>query len=76
MPAARELAQFGIRVLAIAPGVFETPMMEGVNETLRESLVGQIPFPRHLVNSLRERFGFGAAPIRLELRSRRGERGR
>ena len=45
LPAARELARFGIRVLAIAPGIFDTAMMAGTNESLRQSLAEQIPFP-------------------------------
>ena len=45
LPAARELARFGIRVVAIAPGVFETAMMEATPESLRASLVSQTPFP-------------------------------
>ncbi|HEY5313078.1 MAG TPA: SDR family NAD(P)-dependent oxidoreductase [Pirellulales bacterium] len=45
LPAARELARFGIRVVAIAPGVFETPMMEQVTAEARDSLMKQIPFP-------------------------------
>jgi NAD(P)-dependent dehydrogenase (short-subunit alcohol dehydrogenase family) len=46
LPAARELGQIGIRVVSIAPGVFETPMMEQVSETYRESLQSQSAFPR------------------------------
>jgi NAD(P)-dependent dehydrogenase (short-subunit alcohol dehydrogenase family) len=45
LPAARELARFGVRVVAIAPGVFDTAMMAGTNDELRESLASQIPFP-------------------------------
>ena len=45
LPAARELARFGIRVVAIAPGVFETAMMSGASDELRQSLTDQIPFP-------------------------------
>ncbi len=45
LPAARELARFGIRVLAVAPGIFDTAMMAGTNESLRQSLAEQIPFP-------------------------------
>ncbi len=45
LPAARELGRFGIRVVSIAPGVFETPMMQQVPEKLRESLESQVPFP-------------------------------
>ncbi len=48
LPAARELARFGIRVVAIAPGVFETPMMAGTTDELRQSLASQIPFPPRL----------------------------
>ena len=45
LPIARELARHGIRIMSIAPGVFETPMMAGVPVELRQSLVEQIPFP-------------------------------
>lgn len=49
LPAARELARFGIRVVAIAPGVFETPMIQrDLNEPRRQALVGQAVFPRRL----------------------------
>ena len=48
LPAARELAKLGIRVMAIAPGVFETPMMAGMNEEVRASLGAQVPFPSRL----------------------------
>jgi NAD(P)-dependent dehydrogenase (short-subunit alcohol dehydrogenase family) len=46
LPAARELARFGIRVMAIAPGIFETVMMAATTDELRKSLVEQIPFPQ------------------------------
>ncbi len=45
LPAARELGRFGIRVVSIAPGVFETPMTQPVPEQHRQSLQSQIPFP-------------------------------
>ena len=45
LPVARELGQFGIRVVCVAPGVFETPLMQGVSEKVRESLLAQVPFP-------------------------------
>jgi NAD(P)-dependent dehydrogenase (short-subunit alcohol dehydrogenase family) len=48
LPAARELAQFGIRVLAIAPGLFMTPMMEGLPEEVQQSLAASVPFPKRL----------------------------
>ena len=48
LPAARELAKFGIRVVAIAPGVFETAMMQGAPPAVKESLESQCPFPPRL----------------------------
>jgi len=48
LPAARELARFGIRVMTIAPGVFETPMMAGMTQEIRDSLAAGVPFPPRL----------------------------
>ncbi|TNC82311.1 MAG: 3-hydroxyacyl-CoA dehydrogenase [Oleiphilus sp.] len=48
LPAARELARYGIRVLAIAPGLFMTPMMEALPEAAQESLAATLPFPQRL----------------------------
>jgi len=48
LPAARELARFGIRVMTIAPGIFETPMVGGFTDELQQSLAAQIPFPPRL----------------------------
>ncbi len=48
LPAARELARFGIRVMTIAPGIFETPMMAGMTPQVRESLAAGVPFPPRL----------------------------
>ena len=48
MPAARELAQYGIRVNAIAPGIFLTPMLMGLPEDVQKSLAASVPFPRLL----------------------------
>ncbi len=48
LPVARELAQYGIRAVAIAPGIFDTPMMAGLPEAARESLGKQVPFPSRL----------------------------
>jgi NAD(P)-dependent dehydrogenase (short-subunit alcohol dehydrogenase family) len=45
LPIARELARHGIRIVCVAPGVFETPMMAGLPPDVRQSLVEQIPFP-------------------------------
>jgi NAD(P)-dependent dehydrogenase (short-subunit alcohol dehydrogenase family) len=48
LPAARDLAQHGIRVCAIAPGLFDTPMMAGLPDAARESLEKSTPFPPRL----------------------------
>jgi NAD(P)-dependent dehydrogenase (short-subunit alcohol dehydrogenase family) len=48
LPAARELARFGIRVMTIAPGIFDTPMMAVLPEEARASLGQQVPFPSRL----------------------------
>lgn len=48
LPAARELARHGIRVVTIAPGVFETPMMAGMTEEVRAGLCADVPFPPRL----------------------------
>jgi NAD(P)-dependent dehydrogenase (short-subunit alcohol dehydrogenase family) len=48
LPAARELARFGIRVVTIAPGIFDTPLMESMPEQARLSLGQQVPFPPRL----------------------------
>jgi NAD(P)-dependent dehydrogenase (short-subunit alcohol dehydrogenase family) len=45
LPAARELAKTGIRVMSIAPGLFGTPMLLGMPQELQDSLAGQVPFP-------------------------------
>lgn len=48
LPAARDLAQYGIRVNTIAPGVVETPMLAGVTNEVREGLAAGVPFPKRL----------------------------
>jgi NAD(P)-dependent dehydrogenase (short-subunit alcohol dehydrogenase family) len=48
LPIARELARYGIRVMTIAPGIFETPLMAGLPEAARQSLAQQVPFPPRL----------------------------
>jgi NAD(P)-dependent dehydrogenase (short-subunit alcohol dehydrogenase family) len=48
LPAARELARFGIRVVTIAPGVFETPMVAGFSPEVQEALGKSVPFPARL----------------------------
>lgn len=48
LPAAREFAQSGIRVVAIAPGLFHTPMMEGLPDEITAKITANIPFPARL----------------------------
>jgi NAD(P)-dependent dehydrogenase (short-subunit alcohol dehydrogenase family) len=48
LPAARELARYGVRVVAIAPGLFETPMLQGLPSNVQESLATSVPFPSRL----------------------------
>ncbi|HXO64798.1 MAG TPA: SDR family NAD(P)-dependent oxidoreductase [Steroidobacteraceae bacterium] len=48
LPIARELARFGIRCVAIAPGIFHTPMMDGMPQEAQDSLAAQVPFPARL----------------------------
>ena len=48
LPLARECADYGIRVMAIAPGVFRTPMIAAMSEKLQEALGNMIPFPKRL----------------------------
>jgi len=48
LPAAREFADYGIRVMTIAPGLFETPMLTGLPEAAKVSLTQMMPFPKRL----------------------------
>lgn len=48
LPAARELASHGIRVVTIAPGIFETPMMAGLPRDVQDALGASVPFPPRL----------------------------
>ena len=48
LPAARELARSGIRVVTIAPGIFMTPMMAGFSQQVQDSLAQSVPFPARL----------------------------
>ena len=48
LPMARELARFGIRVMTIAPGIFWTPMVDGMPDEVQQSLSASIPFPSRL----------------------------
>lgn len=75
LPIARELAAFGIRLVTIAPGIFDTPLMAGLPETVRASLAAQSPFPPRLgrpeefaalVEQVIENQMLNAAVIRLD----------
>jgi len=48
LPMARDLAKSGVRVVSIAPGLFLTPMLEGLPQEAQASLGGQVPFPARL----------------------------
>jgi len=48
LPLAREVSDYGIRVVTIAPGVFETPMMAGLPPAVKEDMAKAVPFPRRL----------------------------
>jgi len=50
LPAAREFATFGVRVLAIAPGIFSTPMLRALPQDVQDSLGASVPFPKRLGN--------------------------
>ena len=48
LPIAREFAEYGIRVMTIAPGIFRTPMLESLPENVQEALGKMVPFPKRL----------------------------
>jgi NAD(P)-dependent dehydrogenase (short-subunit alcohol dehydrogenase family) len=48
LPIAREFARIGVRVMTIAPGTFDTPLLAGLPEAARQSLAQQVPFPSRL----------------------------
>jgi NAD(P)-dependent dehydrogenase (short-subunit alcohol dehydrogenase family) len=48
LPLAREFARMGVRVMTIAPGTFDTPLLAGLPQAARESLAQQVPFPPRL----------------------------
>jgi NAD(P)-dependent dehydrogenase (short-subunit alcohol dehydrogenase family) len=75
LPLAREFAQFGIRVMAIAPGIFMTPMASGMKPEIQQSLAAQVPFPprfgkpeeyAHLVQAIFENPMLNGETIRLD----------
>ncbi|MER2113061.1 MAG: 3-hydroxyacyl-CoA dehydrogenase [Solibacillus isronensis] len=75
LPIARDLASYGIRVMTIAPGIFDTPLMNSAPEALKEALGKQIPFPSrlgeadeyaHLVKAIFENPMLNGETIRLD----------
>ena len=75
LPAARDLMKLGIRIVTIAPGTFDTPLLAGIPENVREALASGIPFPRrlgnpaeygHLVQHIVENAYLNAEVIRLD----------
>jgi NAD(P)-dependent dehydrogenase (short-subunit alcohol dehydrogenase family) len=75
LPLARDLAQFGIRVVTIAPGLFLTPLMAELPQAVQESLAASIPFPKrlgkpaefaHLAASIVENGSLNGEVIRLD----------
>ncbi|SDQ90096.1 3-hydroxyacyl-CoA dehydrogenase [Pseudovibrio sp. Tun.PSC04-5.I4] len=48
LPVARDLSKSGIRVMTVAPGIFETPMLRGLSQEVQDSLGQQVPFPSRL----------------------------
>lgn len=48
LPAARDLTSIGVRVMTIAPGIFDTPLLAGLPEKVREALAAGVPFPKLL----------------------------
>lgn len=75
LPMARDLARNGVRVMTIAPGIFETPMLMGMPEEVRESLGKMVPFPprlgraveyAHLARAIIENTMLNGETIRLD----------
>ncbi|MGQ5523918.1 3-hydroxyacyl-CoA dehydrogenase [Chitinimonas sp. PSY-7] len=75
LPAARELARFGIRVMTIAPGIFKTPMMASLPDDVQDALGAAVPFPSrlgepaefaHLVGAIIENPMLNGEVIRLD----------
>ena len=51
LPMAREFARVGVRVMTVAPGVFHTPMVDGMPQNVYDSLCAQVPYPSRLGTS-------------------------
>lgn len=52
LPLSREFSRWGIRVVAIAPGLFETPMARELDDTMREKMLRRVPFPKRMGDPL------------------------
>ncbi len=83
LPVAREFADYGLRMVTIAPGLFETPMAQGLPDKVKESLVSMIPFPHRfgkpsefasLVRLIIENPCLNGTTIRLDSAIRMGAR--
>jgi NAD(P)-dependent dehydrogenase (short-subunit alcohol dehydrogenase family) len=61
LPAARDMASLGIRVVSIAPGIFDTPMLAGLPEDVRSALEATVPFPAKLADPA----DFGAMALHI-----------
>jgi len=48
LPIAREFAEYGIRIMTVAPGIFLTPMLQGLDEKVQAALGKMVPFPKRL----------------------------
>jgi NAD(P)-dependent dehydrogenase (short-subunit alcohol dehydrogenase family) len=75
LPLARDLAQFGVRVVTIAPGLFLTPLMAELPQVVQDSLAASIPFPKrlgkpeefaHLAATIVENMALNGEVIRLD----------
>jgi len=84
LPIARDLASLGIRVVTIAPGLFDTPLLAGLPEPARQALAANIPFPRrlgrpteyaHLARSIIENGMLNGEVIRLDVAIRMPPKG-
>lgn len=48
LPIAREISEYGLRIVTVAPGIFDTPMMAGLPPTVKEGMAQMVPFPKRL----------------------------
>jgi NAD(P)-dependent dehydrogenase (short-subunit alcohol dehydrogenase family) len=83
LPAAREFCQFGVRVMAIAPGIVNTPMIANMSQSVKESLAAAIPFPKRfakpqeyamVVQQIIENPYLNGSTIRLDAAMRMGSK--